>query len=313
MKRNVFGIVLPISWIAVGVMPFVLAWNRLPEPMASHWGLSGEPNGALPRVAMVGIHAVATALAAVVACLITRPGARSRSVSAACGLAAFIGCMFAAISVIAVLANVDARTWHDAAPMSLALVGIVIAGSALVAAGVSRATRALDLVAPVAVVAERATVGLAPGERATWIAGAHNRGFLLGAVALVAAAPIARTIAPGWTAAPCLLLAVTLAAFAEIHARVDERGLSIAFGPWRLPRMRVSLDRIRSARAIDIDPMASGGWGYRGSLSVLGRAAVIVRRGEGLELTLDGDRVLIVSVDDARTAAGLLNDLTARR
>ncbi|HEY1812255.1 MAG TPA: DUF1648 domain-containing protein [Kofleriaceae bacterium] len=312
MKRNVFGIVLPCVWIAIGVIPFVLAWDRLPEPMASHWGLSGTPNGALPRMSMIGLTATATALAAFVACLITRPGARSRVVSATCGIAAFVGCMFATISIIVVRANVDVQSWRDARPMSLALVGVVVAVSAVAAAGVSRAMRSLDVHVPVAA-AERATVGLAPGERATWMAGAHNRGFWLAAVALVAVAVIARTLAPGWTAAPCLVLALTLAAFAEIHARVDDRGLSIAFGPWQLPRMRVPLAKIRSARAIDIDPMSSGGWGYRGSLTVLGRAAVIVRRGEGLELQLADDRVLIVSVDDAKTAAGLLNDLTARR
>jgi len=161
--------------------------------------------------------------------------------------------------------------------------------------------------------AERATVGLAPGERATWVASAHNAWLTGGAIALLGAAALIRLFAPGWTALSCLVTAVVLAGIAEIHARVDARGLSIAFGPWRLPRMRVALDRIRSARTIDIDPLANGGWGYRGSLSVLGRAAVIVRRGEGLELRLDRDQTLIVSVDDAKTAAGLLNDLAARR
>src|SRR6185312_5294945 len=145
MKRNVFGIVLPVVWIALGVIPFAIAWDRLPEPMASHWGLSGQPNGALPRVSMIGIHATATALAAFVAWLMTRPGTRSRTVSATCGITAFVGSMFAAISVIVVLANLDAGSWHAAAPMPLALVGTIVAGSAVISAGVSRATRSLDV------------------------------------------------------------------------------------------------------------------------------------------------------------------------
>jgi hypothetical protein len=197
--------------------------------------------------------------------------------------------------------------------MSLPVVALLVVVAALAAAAVSRSARSLDAAVVAESPAERATVGLASGERATWIASAHNRWLGGIALVLVGAAAAGHTLVPGWSALSCVAIAVLLAAFAEIHARVDDRGLSIAFGPWRLPRMRVPLDRIRNARMIDIEPMANGGWGYRGSLSILGRAAVIVRRGEGLELRLDRDQTLIVSVDDAKTAAGLINDLAARR
>ena len=36
MKRTVFGLVLPLGWLVLAVAPFVRAWNRLPEPIASH-------------------------------------------------------------------------------------------------------------------------------------------------------------------------------------------------------------------------------------------------------------------------------------
>jgi hypothetical protein len=313
MKRTVFGFVLPLGWLVLAVAPFLYAWDRLPEPIASHWALSGAPNGALPRITVLAIHGGATALAGIIAWIVTRPGSRSRSVSATCGRTAFIGSLFAVLGIAVVAANLDAPSWRDARPMSLPLVGLLVAAAALAAAVVSRRARSLDAVAAAESPAERATVGLASGERATWIASAHNRWFGAIALALVGAAAAGRTLVPGWSALSCVAVAVVLAAFAEIHARVDDRGLSIAFGPWRLPRMRVPLERIRSARTIDIEPLANGGWGYRGSLSIFGRAAVIVRRGEGLELRLDRDQVLIVSVDDARTAAGLINDLAARR
>jgi hypothetical protein len=101
--------------------------------------------------------------------------------------------------------------------------------------------------------------------------------------------------------------------FAELHARVDDRGLAVGFGPIAWPRIHVALADIRTARAIDVEPLKHGGWGYRGSLTVFGKAAAIVRGGDGLELQLDGNRTLIVSTDDAATAAGLLNDLVRRR
>ena len=312
MKRNVFGIVLPVVWIALGVIPFAIALGSPARADGLALGLSGQPNGALPRVSMIGIHATATALAAFVAWLMTRPGTRSRTVSATCGITAFVGSMFAAISVIVVLANLDAgsgrRRGADAARARRDHRG----GQR----GHLRRRVARDALAR----RPRRGRGGRAGDRRARARRARDVDrrraqprVLVEALALVAIAVIARMLAPGWTAGAGLVMAVTFGAFAEIHARVDERGLTIAFGPWRLPRMRWPLDKIRSVRAIDIEPMKNGGWGYRGSLALLGRAALIVRRGEGLELQLDGDRVLIVSVDDARTAAGLLNDLLARR
>ena len=44
--------------------------------------------------------------------------------------------------------------------------------------------------------------------------------------------------------------------------------------------------------------MQTGGWGYRGSLRLFKRAALVTRRGEALELTLTRKRRFIVTVDD---------------
>jgi hypothetical protein len=81
-------------------------------------------------------------------------------------------------------------------------------------------------------------------------------------------------------------------------------------GLWRTG---VALRDVVQAEAIDIRPLEWGGWGYRGSLRLMGRAAVVLRAGPGVRLELRGGRVLAVTVDDAETAAGLLNDLVARR
>ena len=67
----------------------------------------------------------------------------------------------------------------------------------------------------------------------------------------------------------------------------------------------IPLRRIAHAAAVGVVP---AGWNYRGSLRIFGRAAVIVHRGEGLELSLTGRQSFVVTVDDAATAAALLND-----
>jgi len=106
---------------------------------------------------------------------------------------------------------------------------------------------------------------------------------------------------------------VLVTGITEIHVRVDERALRIAFGPLRFPRMSIAVDRIEHAEKMTVAPMANGGWGYRGSLTAFGRAAVVVRGGEGLRLALRDHKTMIVTVDDAETGAGLINDLVSRR
>lgn len=52
-------------------------------------------------------------------------------------------------------------------------------------------------------------------------------------------------------------------------------------------------------------------FGYRGSLALFGAAAVILRPGPALRLTLRDGKTFLVTVDYAATGAALLNDLTA--
>lgn len=83
----------------------------------------------------------------------------------------------------------------------------------------------------------------------------------------------------------------------------------VRYGPLRWPHTRIALERILSAEAVDLAPT---GWGYRGSLRLLGSAAVIIRRGSALSLRLAGGKSFVVTVDDAATGAALLNEEIAR-
>jgi uncharacterized membrane protein len=31
--------------VAVGLVPLVLGWSHMPDPVATHWGFDGVPNG----------------------------------------------------------------------------------------------------------------------------------------------------------------------------------------------------------------------------------------------------------------------------
>jgi hypothetical protein len=98
-----------------------------------------------------------------------------------------------------------------------------------------------------------------------------------------------------------LLFAFFLLAI-RIVVRVVEvpqgRVLEILYGPGGLVRQVFGPGQLQSASAQDLSFMEMGGWGYRGSLKFLKRAALVTRRGDALELSLAKKRRFIVTVDD---------------
>lgn len=110
-----------------------------------------------------------------------------------------------------------------------------------------------------------------------------------------------------------LLVLVMLELFARVRVSVDARELTIRYGYLGWLRQRIALTRIGAARSFRLEPMEHGGWGYRGSLRLFGRASVVVRGGPALGLELDAGRRLSITVDDADGAARLINALIAQR
>jgi hypothetical protein len=101
----------------------------------------------------------------------------------------------------------------------------------------------------------------------------------------------------------CLLAAVVVLHFRHITVTVDETHLRTRFaGP--LVRVSIPLAEIERLEYVpDLRPVRYGGWGYRGSLRLLKRAAVILRRGEGVIFALTGERRFIITVDEAESLA----------
>ncbi len=84
----------------------------------------------------------------------------------------------------------------------------------------------------------------------------------------------------------------------------DRRGF-IVKGLFGWPRRRIPLDRITEVAVVDIDPTREfGGWGWRWSGD--GRSGIILRAGEGIEVTQSNGKRFVVTVDDAKTGAGVL-------
>ena len=96
--------------------------------------------------------------------------------------------------------------------------------------------------------------------------------------------------------------------FTSVRVTVATRGVSVSYGLPGLRLTRIPLSRIASAAAVEL---RSFSFGYRGSLLLFGSAAVILRRGQALRLTLRDGKTFVITVDDAATGAALLNDLIA--
>jgi hypothetical protein len=99
-----------------------------------------------------------------------------------------------------------------------------------------------------------------------------------------------------------ILLAFVLFLFWRVIVRVVEtpegRALEVLYGPGGFVRQTFGPDELEEAYARDFSFAQMGGWGYRGSLRLLRRAALVTRRGEALELMLAGKRRFIVTVNE---------------
>jgi hypothetical protein len=316
-------LLLPVTIALVATFPWLVAWSDLPDPVATHWDLSGDPDGhAAPALALalVVVPALAAALVLAAVAVHTRRARASGPVPAgpalAGVLAAGLGALFAVLSLGVVVANAGATSWQDA---DLPLVWALASVLAMLTAGWATAVALgpIRLAAPAAPDAsgppgeQGAGLALRPGERAGWVGAGHARRPLMTAAALGLAAVVAAVITALWVAAGCALVGLAFLLVGEVHVTAGVQGVRVS-SPVGWPRVTLPLDQIEAARAIYLRPRDWGGWGYRGSLRLAGRAAWVVRRGEALELRLTDSRAFAVTVDGATDAAAVVNALLAR-
>ncbi|MFD3539250.1 hypothetical protein ACFWUQ_07075 [Streptomyces sp. NPDC058662] len=142
--------------------------------------------------------------------------------------------------------------------------------------------------------------------RAQWLLAAAGAACLALGVQLAVDGSWTSGIAPllmsvvGCLAAGLLILYGTLA-FVHVAVTVDAEAVQVRCGYVGLPRRTIRLSEVASAAFLPrVTPQQWGGWGYRWRPEK--GTAMIVRRGEGLELRLDDGQRFTVTVDDAENA-----------
>lgn len=310
-----------VAVAAVGLLgvalPMQLLSSRLPDPIAVHWGPDHRPDGSRAQRAALTPPAVIIA-GALLLSLIGASRAYAAGRAGRLAIVTFGSGLAAATNATIIIRNLDQAVWSNADPQTPAMLALqfvaALGAGALAYAIGSRVWRdVLPAAAP-----QGPTLPLTAGERAYWSGSASNRvllgvgGYLLlQALVLWLLVPQLRLL-PVWLALHAVVI-VLLELFSRIRVTVDGRGVTVRYGRFGLYTQHVPLERIAGARAIELDPIAHGGWGYRGSRKLLGKASIVVRSGPALQLDLRGGQQLFITVDDAATAARLLSGLIGRQ
>lgn len=299
---------------ALGTALLLALVADLPRTVAIHFDGAGHPDGSGPAWTLPVMAAVPGVLALIVIVVILRRSATRDVAPAGVAFAQFIALLMSLVAIATIAVNDMAPDWTQAGDLPVtAFFGSILASVVVVAFVAARLRSILPRPEPVPA-ATIPSLGLAPGERATW-SEVITLNWMWVVAAIAVAVGVALTFTTAWPAGIAAAVGGVgaAAAFHRYRIRVGADGVRVEFGVAGWPRVTIPLDRIGTARAEHIEPMKWGGWGYRGSLYVFGRAAMVHRRGPGLVLALNDDRFFAVTCDDPATAAGLVNDLVDRR
>ncbi len=293
--------------------------DRLPDPIATHWGPSGAPDGSMPFTASLLFQAGLWALlAGGVSVFALANVTLLRRKANRMGLGALLGGLglfLLGLQAVTLKANLDAPGWAQAAELGwdalLAVAGLVLGGwlGALVARPGPD-----DRPEPSALPTRR--LPLRPGQRAVWVSSVSSVGLVtLGGSLLAAGLGLAVLALIGGEGAlwlPAVIMSLTGllgATFSSVRVQITEEGVVLFFGPFRLPRRHIPIERVERAWTEKRFPIGVGGWGVRG---LPGAMTIMIRGGECLVMGYVSGGRLAVSVDDAEKGAALLNTLVDR-
>ncbi|MEN3535718.1 DUF1648 domain-containing protein [Microbispora sp. ZYX-F-249] len=292
--------------------------DRLPDPLATHWGSSEGPDGSMSPTAfmllLIGMWAVVAGIGAVAA---ARGRHLARRVTRAwfCAGLAWAGGFMVTTQAVTIAANLDRGHWTRAQDVSWQVAVVLVAPIALGALGWLAGRPGPDVPAPSPETGR--LIDLDPGRRPVWVSTTTARwaGWLalasLAAAVVVAGVALYGLFPGGWGAVlPLALAGVIGTVLSSVSVRVVPEALTVSVGPLRWPSRRVRLERVERAWAEERYPTQVGGWGLRG---LPGRATIMIRGGECLVVRYVSGGELAITVDDAATGAALVNALVARR
>jgi len=313
-SRTVLGVVIPVAVAAIGLVPYRAYRSELPDRIASHFGVSGRADGSMaPEVFLVVCGAMMEiGLGACVTVALARRRFQPMVAPSVSAVGAFFGAVSAGILAITVISQRGLDRWQDATLSPWAVLALIIGSVALaglaawIASSLPHRRQAGTDAAP-------PPMDLSPTARVFWSATLSAKWPLVLGLTILLVGLALLLITELWIGLLMLGISILMTFFGRIRVTADRSGLSVRYGFFGWPRRSFSIRRIAAARAVDIRPTEWGGWGYRGSLAIMRRAAVVLRAGPGIRLDLRDGRVFAVTIDGPEDPVRLLNAEISRQ
>lgn len=303
------GLVVPLAAFAVGYVPFLALRSDLPDPLASHFTSGGVPDGSMSPTAFMLLTSILFVVG-VSACLVVAVAQRPVAGLSVPGVASIGGffCGFASgILLMTALSQRGLESWTEAS-FSWARTLLALALSVVAAAAAIWFASKLPSFMPESVEGPQPVMELGDTEHVVWTGQLRNSLLSATGMFMFVVAGFIWLAAGQWISVLVIVVsAVAVLATASFTVRADRTGLVVRYGflPW--PRTHIAIEDIERASVIDVRPREWGGWGYRGSLTLMKQAAAVLRAGQGIRLDLRNGKVFVVTIDDPEVAVGLLN------
>lgn len=308
--------------LAAALIPWavVRAWgSSLPDPVATHWGPNGRPDGFAELTTVWVFPLIFTcALAAFLLGL----GAALRQLRAlvpvTAGMATFVGSMtgFSIASQAGQLAQESSSDWSVV--MGL-LAGLAVGGLWALAQRVLAPRPQLER-RPGTQPPRSSQLAVADDTRVSWVgttrtSRASRAAVWLGALAFGVPVVVFGAYRQWIPAALMLTLGATLGVVVHgiLHATVimDHAGVRVRIFD-RVTVLTVPLGQIESADVVDVHWGDFGGIGLRARIATDGSWGLVTSSGEGVRVHRVGTGPLFITVSPAAEAASALNTLVAR-
>ena len=315
----VVGLVAPVAIAGIAVS-LQIAWlPELPDPAATHWSGTGSPDGFGSPWTFPALTAGVSLLLPLIMLLMLPALRRAAGLFGARALATGAVSLASFIAVSMTMSVAAQRGLEDAAEAGG--VGTALAaglGAALVLGVAGWLVQPHAAVGTAGALSDAGPVEPLPvdaAERVLWISRVQAPWWLwvvaLCPLVIIAVLIVAGVLdAPGWSVALMLgamaLVALLLVSLTSFTVVVDRRGLR-ARSVLGWPRLKADSEDILDVSVVNVSPLGDfGGWGLRVTPRAVG---LVAREGSAIEIRRAGGKNLVVTVDDAETAANLLAGL----
>lgn len=310
--RSTLLLLVPTVTVLVASLVLVGRWrDRLPSPLAMHWDGSGDVDGTGSlRGLVIGVTIAVVVLVVALVLLLTRTTSLDRVLArTAVAFGVWTGVLLPLMLLATVAPQRDVGTVAEVALPWAEVAGAFVTTTVIAAAATLLVRGDAEAGGPSE--GEVPVLDLAAGELAVWTRTTSIRGGALVLGILPVVGLVIAVLLWSWVPAAVLVVAgLVVAGLTSWRATADVGGLRVV-GLLGVPRLRVPVEDIERASVIEVEPLRDfRGWGLRWGRS--GRTGIVTRRGESLLVSRRGHRDLVVTIDDARTGAALLNAVRDR-